>query len=501
MTTKARIVTALLGSSLWVGCQGGQIDEVAVTHQAALAIEANMNATAGALSFTTDGSGTFATAAKSTGLSLNTDDVSSMNGLSLPLMRGMLGSDMTQMMTGTGMPSVMTAEERTAETSAKLRRFMDERLFVPANLESKDGETATYLLHSDPSCRPLGDEGAPLPAVDQKCAKDLDAVAVRMRVEDDGGTTTIKVQLGPEHLELVSVQVSDNRVAIDSDLAQTIKAMVYANAQTDPGSEDPTHGATATGKIELYVKKAGPRKASAGFSVLQGLHVESPKDGLVMTLAASAPLFSVEGDGDTKTAAATLDLRAMDYVKTTVATLTQPAHQDHMKLGGYGGTVTIMEGSKTLLLRNLHYLDTAMDRDGAPTFSSSFNPASNHAVDADVTVGDDKVVHVALRPTFNLKMSIDPRPYATTDADRANSAPVSMSISLADPSGTAGFDVLPSKLHITTGTLVLEAMSTKADASGSLTVAAGQCLVERSSVVGAPPATGAFSSWIASACP
>jgi len=197
MTTKARIVTALLGSSLWVGCQGGQIDEVAVTHQAALAIEANMNATAGALSFTTDGSGTFATAAKSTGLSLNTDDVSSMNGLSLPLMRGMLGSDMTQMMTGTGMPSVMTAEERTAETSAKLRRFMDERLFVPANLESKDGETATYLLHSDPSCRPLGDEGAPLPAVDQKCAKDLDAVAVRMRVEDDGGTTTIKVSSAP----------------------------------------------------------------------------------------------------------------------------------------------------------------------------------------------------------------------------------------------------------------------------------------------------------------
>jgi len=95
-----------------------------------------------------------------------------------------------------GMPSIMTTEEQFDSTADSLKVWVRERILADANLESSTDDQAVYLLHPDPTCRQLPQDGDPpdvVPPLNSKCVDDLTKLPVRvvMRADGDGGRFTI----------------------------------------------------------------------------------------------------------------------------------------------------------------------------------------------------------------------------------------------------------------------------------------------------------------------
>ena len=409
------------------------------------------------------------------------------------MMRALVGPTLAAEVTATPMPSMMTTQEKFDQAASEVRRLMDERLFVDSNLESDDGNTATYLLKADPTCRPLPADSDPpgtVPPVGATCEMDLAKIEVRIAVTNDGDGVRMRVLIGAERLELVVFVVHSDLLAVEIDLPKTKAAVDAINAKL--GTDDSPTGSyeRLTGKYQLALKLVDAQSVTVSMSILEPFDI-AEAGGAEVIIGKSDPVFAVTGDGVSKRGKVQVGLGA-----TEVATTWDPQHTGvknrdlRVTSGGLYGTLALDETARTITLTDVGVGETKALVRGTTIFDLNLNPNQLRRFSGVVTVNADDTAHLTLQPAFELTLGFDFNAVAAdfSSAPAATIAHETYGVSLVNGGAASALDTVKSNgafaggVRVSAGTLTLTAASVPAE---TVTVPAGQCLT---SVAGGAPA-------------
>jgi hypothetical protein len=403
--------------------------------------------------------------------------------------------------------SLTTQEENFDDTATDLGALVKDRLLAAGNIESKTDTSVTYLLHGDPTCRPLPSaigDGKP-DRVDPGCAADLEKLQVRIVVSADGDGYRFAVQLGPDRLELSVFVIHTDLVAWQMDLDMAHKATDFANHALMKAS-DPFPFAALSGRIQLAVHKLGDKKASFAVSVLTPVDLKgTTSDPFELSMAAADPWFAVTGDGTTKEvtlelAAARTDVRAPWDPRNTGVKNTDL----HVQIGGLFGKTKVSEASQKVALTGFGVGPSFVEVRGSHIVDVAFNPASGNKMDLELRSLPGDETHIEITPRFDLslgfafeaiasELSAKPPSFLlgeTYSVVLSGGTPIVVETVKDDGMGFAG------GLKMVAGSLVL---STTSSAAATVSVGAGQCLTSaKMPPAGAHPLLGSLT---AATCP
>lgn len=470
-------------------CESTAVDEKALTQNAALRTESLLHDTGAAMGFVAADGSTVKTIMGS-GSSAADTLMSPTLAASMPpttMLRAMVGPRATQKMTGVELlPSMMTPEEQFDEVGNQLRRLMEERLFVDSNLEGKDGGTATYLLRPDPTCRPLpdaSDPAAPPPAVNADCADTFTKVQVRVAVSSDGDGARFTVLVGPDRMELISVIVHSDELAVQANLPKAKSASDYLRAQL--GEEAPVQDyERLAGTVRLSLKKAGAGAVTAAWSIIEKLDI-AQKNGPAYSSAAADPLLAVTADGTRRTARLDLGLGATKVDSTWDPRSTGATNRDlHVELGGVYGHFLLDEAAKEIVVTDAGVGQIKVAARTATLMDLNLNADTMRRFSGKLASNADGTTRVEITPKADLTVAFDYNAVASelTSPPDPSVAHETYAVSLTNGGAAAILQEAPSTatfaggLKVVAGTLTLGIASAPAQ---TVTVSAGRCLTSR----------------------
>jgi hypothetical protein len=508
MTCKRSIsvlaVGAVAASAGLGACTDDPIDEAKVTQRLGVQVEQMVRTSGRGVGFTVAEDGTVTRALNGTSNSVD-GVVSPMGtvmppppmgttGMPAPMMRALVGRSLMQQLTpAPPMPTMKTAEEQFDEIGAELRQLFDERLFVPSNLESKDGGVAYYRLQPEPTCRPLPADTDPpgtVPPVDMDCAKQLTDVEVRLALREDGDGGRITVLIGPNRLELVAFVVHSDLLALEVDLAKAKAASDHIQQRL--GQDAPTENfKRLAGKVRLSLKKVGDQKVTGAIAIVEALDIASADDSTdpgEVRVGVSNPLLAVTGDGVTKTATVEVQLGRVD-VRTKwdpmgVGAINRDAA---ILVDGAYGKFTVDENAKRIDITDAGFGNVKMSVRDMALVDVNLNSGSQRRFSGSITVNADDTPHIEIRPEFDLTLAFD---YASVAGELSTPPdPATLldtyGVLLAAPGGTAVMDGVNSTptfnggVKMVTGSLTFSAAGPPPQ---MVTVPEGRCLTTLSPV-------------------
>jgi len=507
MMTKNGLWSAGLAAALGVaaGCNSGKpLDEKQATETAAANTEAAIQQAGKALSFIVEDNGTVKTVSSagtttSTVMSQPASEVAGRGAMAVAtamprsMLRALVGPTVSAQVTGTAMPTMMTAGEQFDQAASELRKLMEQRLFVDSNLEANDGTTATYLLKPDPTCRPLPADDAPagtVPDIDAHCQDELTKVAVRIAVTHDGDGSKLTVQIGPSRLQLVAFIVHSDFLAADFDLAMAKSSVDYIDAQL--GNDAPsTSYDRLTGTLRFSLRRLADQKVTVAVSVLQATDV-AETNGTEVISSAADPAYALTGDGASKTATLQVALGPSEVDSPWDPQGIGAVNRDQRAtLGGMYGVYTLDENAKKITLTDVGIGEETFTVRGMPIMDINLNADAMRRFSGVVTANADDTVHVEITPQFNLSVTYDYQavagelrspPSATVQHD-------TYGIVLANGANSSSFDTVKATGTFTGGVKVVAGTLTITAASApdaAVTVQPGKCL---SSPAAAPAGT------------
>ena len=495
------------------GCNPSKpLDEKQTTETAAVNAETALQQAGKALSFIVEDNGTVK-AVSSAGTSTSTvmsqtasamaarGAVAASTAMPRSMLRALVGPTVSAQVTGTAMPSVMTTDEKFDQAASELRKLMEQRLFVDSNLEGNDGTTATYLLHPDPTCRPLPADDAPVgtvPDIDAHCQDELTKVAVRVAVTHDGDGARLAVQIGPARLQLVAFIVHSDFLAADFDLAMAKAATDYIDAQL--GTDAPSSSFDRlTGTLRFSLKRLGEQKVMAAFSILQAVDVAETNGPELMTAAAD-PAYALTGDGVSKTATLQVGLGASEIDAPWDPQATGAVNRDEkVTVAGAYGTYTLDENAKKITLTDVGMGGERVSVRGMTIVDLNLNADSMRRFSGVITVNADDTVHAELTPGVNVSLAYDYQSIASELASPPSAATLhdTYAIVLANAGSGVAFDTVKATatfsggVKVDAGTLTISAASAP---DATVTVPAGKCLSSPAAApAGSNPLLGALS--------
>ncbi len=510
-TPTTRFLLSLTTAMLGLGaCQDAAqpIDEKALTQRMALYAEATIHEAGPAMSFAMADEGTVKKIMGSTS-SAGSSVAPAMLAVLPPtaMLRAMVGPRVTNQMVGfAAAPSMLTTEEQFDEAGKEIRRMMQERLFVDANFESKTNDTATYLLHADPTCRPLTQDTDPVgfvPEIDASCADDFAKVAVRLAVRADGDGGRLTILIGPGRLELAAFIVHSDEIAVEVDLPKAKTAADYIQQQIPDGNPIGEFDRLA-GKLRGSLKKVGSQKVTVALAILEPLDI-APKGDLELKSAATNPLIALTSSGITQTAQVQIGLGATDVGTTWDPQNMGLSNRDlHVVIGGLYGQLALDEGQKQILLTDVGIAQSKVTVRGATIVDLNLNADTMRRFSGKVTSNVDGTARLEITPKFDLSLGFDFNAVVAdfTSPPDAIFAHETYGVTLANAGAATIIEEVVSSatfgggIRIVAGTLTLAAASVPAE---TLTVPAGKCLTSQSPVAaGAHPILGAL---IVADCP
>jgi hypothetical protein len=419
-----------------------------------------------------------------------------------PLMGTMGSSPAIGDMMGSPRLSFLTKEERYQETGKDLEVLIRDRLLVASNIESQTDVEVIYLLRPDPTCRklpsqvPSGQE-APL---DEKCARDLPRLQVRIVLRADGDGARFAVLLGPDRHELSAFVIHSDLLAWEMGLASARKASEFADMALGKMMEQSPF-TRLEGRIKLALRRLGDKKASASFGVLEPIVLEAMDPALSFTTAKSDPLFAVTGDGAARELTFALHLGNTEIRAPWDPRDTGAKNRDlQIALGGLSGETTVSEGSQQMLWKGLGIGHTFVAVRGTNIFELDLNPADGRKLDLRL-IADGSKARLEVTPKLDLSLAFklgaiagdfrEPPPEHLRDETYGillapGGAPPAV-IELRGPSGS-----FAGGIKVVGGSLTLSARNAPA---ARVSVPAGQCLTGNPMPpAGAHPVLGQFSA-------
>lgn len=472
----------------FAACESGPVDGKAVTQKAALQTEGVIHETGVAVGFTVSDDSTLRKIMGSSDKAADSVVMPAISNSMPPtaMLRAMVGPTVTRQMSTVQLPSMMTPEEKFDDAGHELRRLMEERLFVDANFEGNNGDSAVYLLHADPTCRPLPEDTDPpgtVPEISADCAKDFEKVAIRISVRADGDGAEFKVLIGPSRLELLMVTVHSDLLALQVNLPMAKAAGDYINAQL--GEQAPVQSFDRLmGTVRLSLKKMAPGKITAGVAIVEALDV-AQTNGASFTTAATDPLFAVTSDGASKTARLDVGLGATQIAGTWDPMNTGATNRDlHITTGGLYGHLALNEAAKEIVLTDVGIGETKVAVRDATIFDLNLNADSMRRFSGRITSNADDTARVEITPKVDLNLAFD---YGAIASDFSTApdpalAHETYAVNLVNGGAPAVLQNAPSTatfaggIKVVAGTLTLAVVSTPAD---TVTVTTGRCLTSR----------------------
>ncbi|HET6346031.1 MAG TPA: hypothetical protein VFH51_13935, partial [Myxococcota bacterium] len=376
------------------------------------------------------------------------------------------------------------------DTQDRVEEMLSTRVFVDANLESQDGDTATYLMHGSVVCEPLAsDTNATL---DPNCAADLDKLQLRVRATLADGGIDLHFLFGPSRLDPVMLAVRNSpndSVAIEVELAALKQTITYIET-TFPTSSPSDLPAVFAGRVRFSATVNGTDDVTFAFSVLTAVSIADDASGAGhnVSIGAADPMMSARIQGALKRLTLTLSAAAADIVWPYADFIGDPnkAGTVAFHLGGASFNLAIddyLPNGFTIDNIGLGGDSTTLRKDGQTLLSVDLNANQGRKLSLGVApdAAQDSAVFT-VTPAYNLVVSTQ---FHHIQGDLATDFPTyflndTYTMALAG-SGSASFEPLPeqfmmrpAQVLVKTGTLSLSASS---DSASTVTVGAGQCLV------------------------
>lgn len=446
--------------------------------------------TGGGIAFTQSSDSGLQTIA--TGLS---DASNSVSGMPAPMPAAMTNAlkHTSLAAVAAGMPSIMTTEEQFDSTADSIKVWVRERILADANLESTTDDQAVYLLHPDPTCRQLPQDGDPpdvVPPLNSKCVDDLTKLPVRvvLRADGDGGRLTILI--GSDRLELSTFIVHSNSIALEIDLAKAYAATQEIDQTLGTDSPSATHYDALSGKLRIALTKNGEKNVTGAYSVLEAINVSTLDStgapGPAVKLAASDPTMSVTGDGVNQTLTAKVAMGMLDVSGDWDPQGTLPPNRDlHFSMGGIFSQTTFTDGANTVVGQGVGFGPIEYDVRGQQFVTVGLNPNNGNKFDYQLSLDANNKPQITLTPRFDLSIGA----HLGVIASELTSAPPSYEldetydINLDGGGAAAGVlavgetSTFGGGLKVTAGTLTFSTTSTPQ----TVVVPAGKCLTGLSS--------------------
>ncbi|GHG92640.1 hypothetical protein [Comamonas sp. JC664] len=430
---------------------------------------------------------------KGVGASMRTTgNLSSLHGLDgalASLGAGFEGVPLPALPLGTEGTSLF-APETTDAQAEQLARFLRERIFTEANVESSEGNTLLFRLKGSEVCT----DGTERP--DEGCVRAVDAAELRIRATSLGNDSLeLELLIGPNRVEPMSLRFLPKVASFVVDLG----GLKGAVAQLAAGMEA-FLPPVMVGQVEFKVTEAGAQHWIFSTSILDALRLEMalPEGTFAFSFARAEPLMAFEADSVANRVRVALDLNTTEVRLPYLGTAPGLRGKDWtLSLAGLSYAFEATEDATDFSLERVGLGDAQSHlRLGDDTlFSLDLNAQSGRHFSATLTSGADGAPLLKVQPEFDLvtrfylaPLKADPSmeiPAAYEDA--------SYRLRLSGGNGTPTLRAVPANastgfkggLQLVTGELLLAANDTQ------VVVSQGQCLVS------ATPASGETASLLA----
>jgi hypothetical protein len=351
-----------------------------------------------------------------------------------------------------------------------LGKFLRERIFTEANLESSGNGALTFRITGDDVC---GDGITPAP----DCVSAFDLYEVRIRVTRGMLGYQFYLELGPDRFEPLMVLLSENHIGVGVDLAAVKSSLIYL----DTVSGQPVYAPkTLEGVFMVDLKKNGDQDFTLSSAVTKAIHVETDGEAGPVSFSTGVkdPWFTVRVQGKQHSLSADLDLGVTEF-KAPYATLSDSGtagRELEGHLAGASASVKIAAGATSLSVTNIGLGDgqSTLALDGTDLLKVDLNPDSGRRFDVSLGLGANNQLEIKVTPEFDLTTVFF---YQPLQADTDVSIPAYAVDSTYRFELTGNNPTLApasNGIKVTSGTLRLE---NSAHADQAVVVNAGKCLV------------------------
>lgn len=382
--------------------------------------------------------------------------------------------------TTTTVPSIPSDSASADAEAALVEKYLRERIFIDANVESTDGDSTIFRIHGTDVCTPMDSTAA----VDADCVKAVDQLELRIRATSTGNDgLDLGFQLSAKHTEPLVLSFGKDTVAVDVDLAQSKDAIQFLSP--DAAQELPR---VMVGKLELRLTKNGDQDLTFSTGVLDAIQVEVDSDSGTQSFSTGKanPLSELRMDGVNKRVTFDLNLGTTEYKGPYGGTSSLSSQQVVYSLSGLSFAFSAQEGQDDFVVAHVGIGDAQsyMSLNGTKVFTADLNAASGRHFDLNLSKGADGLPLVRVLPEFDLvtKFFLAPlKADATADVPsfyedqtyHVRLGGSSPSIRPVEANSATGF---PGGLQVVSGELSMQGTD------ATVTVPAGKCLVSTDTV-------------------
>jgi hypothetical protein len=376
--------------------------------------------------------------------------------------------------------------------AALLEKYLRERIFTEANVESTEGDSTFFRIGGDDVCT----TGTAAP--DPQCVQAVDQMELRIRataIDDDA--LDLGFLIGPNRDEPLVLSFGPKTMAVVVDLAESKEAAKFlapSAAETLPR--------VMVGKVELRLTENGPQDLTFTTGILDAIRFEVDENGATQTFstARAVPLSSLRMNAKDKQLSFSLALGATEFSGPYGGTSPLANKKVVYSLSGLSFEFDAQEGQNDFVVAHvgLGEAQSFMSLDGTKIFTADLNALSGRHFDLNLSRGADGLPLVRVLPEFDLATKFFLSPLKADPLEQVpsyyedqsyrvrlsgGSAP---SIRPVEANTTTGF---PGGLQVVSGELKLEG------SGAAVTVPAGKCLVGKEAVAeGSHPLLGHFET-------
>ena len=391
-----------------------------------------------------------------------------------------------------------------------LSKYLSQRVFTEANVESFDGASVTYLLGGADVCPyVLPDGNSSLLAVANatiaaECVSEIDKLELRVKaVEPAADALDLTLLLGSSKAAPLALELSTGSIALVTSL-DGVKDALESLRTVDSSAAIPlTMAGSFDVKVTFNREVAGNVDLTISSSVRQAVELEmqDARGTSGLTTAAKIPWASLQVDGIDRKLLANLDLGKTSF-SAPHQTLSGAFKQETATFAGLSFLFSGQDGQAgnfTISNIGLGDEETNVFLAGEKTYAANLDPRL-FAVSFGPDAANPSLTVFTVDPSFQLTDFFDSRPYEDSDPTTAGTSYIwSLTADVGSPAvepyaylRDAPYYEPGAAVKVVNGTLMLT------DGALTVTVAQGQCLLDAGLAI-AP--TSKVQEYTSGACP
>ena len=332
----------------------------------------------------------------------------SVNGLeAVTMMTKGYSVAVTGKATGATVPTTPQAATYDSQLN-EVSKFLTDRIFTEANVESTEGSATIFRLMGDDLCTTNGSAQS-----NAQCIDYVTRMELRIKVSSPGsGAYDLTFLIGPNKVAPLVFRIrKDKSLALEADLAQGKAAAAHISSVIGQTVELPQ---VLEGVVQVMLEKTGAHAYKLSESVLSAVRVEMDRGGdtYKFSTAVATPLTSFGVDGDAKRITIGLGLGetefTMPYTTSCSACTSAQKAPVTIHLGGASYAFDVTAGQTDFTITNLGLGDvtTWSSYNGTHILDADLNAASGRRFALNLKADTDGLPIISLSPQLDLSVKV-----------------------------------------------------------------------------------------------